>query len=138
MLLWIILIAVLALVMLYLFWGPISAAMGLGALKEFTREELSEYDGRKRKEVYLGCKGFVFDVSKSQSYRPGSNYNIFAGKDATVGLAKMSLDPTDLETSDTSRLKESEVACLDQWFKQFKEHYKYPVVGVIADSRKGA
>ena len=129
---------IVVLALLYFGWDKIVGLFGSGNQRMFTREELSEYDGRRRSEVYLGCKGYVFDVSKSQSYRPGSTYNIFAGKDATVGLAKMSLDPIDLESNDISRLKEAEIACLDQWFKQFKEHYKYPIVGIIVDSRKGA
>ena len=123
--------------LVWLFWDSLSISLGLRTLKEFTREELSEYDGRRKKEVYLGCKGYVFDVGKSQSYRPGAPYSIFAGRDATIGLAKMSLDPVDLETRDTSRLTETEVNTLEQWFKQFKEHYKYPIVGTLVNSRKG-
>ena len=31
----------------------------------------------------------IYDVSTSEAYRPGSAYSVFAGRDATVALAKM-------------------------------------------------
>ena len=125
-------------VLLYFLWPTISPILGMSKLREFSREQLREYDGESRKEIYIGCKGEVFDVTKSQSYKPGATYHVFAGRDATVGLAKMSLDPVDLESSDMTSLKESDKTCLDQWYKQFKDHYKYPVVGRIVDSSKSS
>ena len=129
-------VAIVAAIIYYFFFmqsGRIS-----GSLKEFHPNDLREYDGETRKEVYVGCKGLVFDVSKSSNYKPGGNYHIFAGKDATVALAKMSLDAKDLETNDTSNLKETELKCLDSWFNQFKNTYKYPIVGKIVNSGKNS
>ncbi len=137
--LYVLLLVVIIAAILYYLWPTINASLGTTKLRTFTRAELSEYDGEHRREIYLGCKDCVFDVTKSQSYKPGATYHVFAGKDATIGLAKMSLDPVDLESSDTSRLNNNEMKCLDQWFKQFKEHYKYPIVGkLIKDGDKSS
>lgn len=54
--------------------------------------ELSAHDGRDAaKPIYVAIKGKVFDVSpKREMYGPGAGYNIFAGKDASKGLGKLS------------------------------------------------
>lgn len=40
--------------------------------------------------IYIGLLGTVFDVSKGASfYGKGGAYHVFAGRDATVGLAKV-------------------------------------------------
>lgn len=46
----------------------------------FTKELLSQFDGIKRKELYLSILGDVYDVSKAkQNYGPGQSYHIFTG-----------------------------------------------------------
>jgi membrane-associated progesterone receptor component len=49
---------------------------------------LSQHDGSDpNKPIYLAIKGTVFDVTaKKEMYGPGGSYNIFAGKDGSVGL----------------------------------------------------
>eukprot|EP00826_Nyctotherus_ovalis_P011623 TRINITY_DN13024_c0_g1_i7.p2 TRINITY_DN13024_c0_g1~~TRINITY_DN13024_c0_g1_i7.p2 ORF type:complete len:141 (+),score=48.28 TRINITY_DN13024_c0_g1_i7:68-490(+) len=134
--LYIIIAIAIAVALLFYFFLIRSSDAKLGNLREFAPDGFRDYDGDTRSEVYIGCKGYVFDVTKSSNYKPGGHYHVFAGRDATVALAKMSLDPADLETNDTSALKENEITSLDMWFKQFKEHYKYPIVGKIMNSSK--
>ncbi|CAG8532569.1 7032_t:CDS:2 [Acaulospora colombiana] len=63
----------------------------------FTLEELSKFTGSNEKEpIYVAVKGIVFDVSENrQSYGPGGNYHIYAGKDVSKGLGLSSLNPED-------------------------------------------
>ena len=114
----------------------ISSGDKLGNLREFSPDGFRDYNGVNRKEVYIGCKGYVFDVTKSASYKPGGHYHLFAGYDVSVALGKMSFDPVDLEANDISVLREVELSSLDHWFKLFKENYKYPIVGKIVTPNK--
>ena len=77
--------------------GPSIQQPKLNELPTMSYEELSQHrDGEK---VYVGLKGVVFDVSSNEVYREGGGYHVFAGKDASVALAKMNfadelMDPT--------------------------------------------
>lgn len=96
--------------------------------KEFTLEELALYNGRDGKS-YVAVKNKVFDVSNSEAYMPGGNYAQFAGKDATLALSKMNMDPKLLNTRET--INEEEQKVLDDWEKYFEERKKYPIVGKL-------
>ena len=61
-------------------------------------------------------------------YGPGGPYALFAGKDASRALAKMSFEPSDL-TSDISGLGPFEAEALQEWEYKFKS--KYITVGTI-------
>jgi predicted heme/steroid binding protein len=100
--------------------------------KEFTLEELAQYTGASETEpVYLGIAGLVFDVSaKREMYSGESGYKIFAGKDATRGLAKSSLEVKDLEPFGvTTDLSEKEQTTLKKWQAFYRQ--RYPCVGKI-------
>ena len=81
--------------------------------RKFTREELKKHDGSSGTS-YIGCKGYVFDVSASDFYRKGGAYSIFSGHEASVALAKMSFEQSDLEATDLSKLNYDERDTLDQ------------------------
>jgi len=52
--------------------------------KEFTQEELKNYDGVKNAAVYVAVKGCVYDVTpKKGLYGPGGSYHYLAGRDAS-------------------------------------------------------
>ncbi|KAL2324517.1 hypothetical protein Fmac_023575 [Flemingia macrophylla] len=74
-------------------------------LGEITPEELKAYDGSDpEKPLLMAVKGQIYDVSQSRVfYGPGGPYALFAGKDASRALAKMSFEEKDL-TADTSGL----------------------------------
>uniref|UniRef100_J3N3V8 Cytochrome b5 heme-binding domain-containing protein n=1 Tax=Oryza brachyantha TaxID=4533 RepID=J3N3V8_ORYBR len=61
-------------------------------------------------------------------YGPGGPYALFAGKDASRALAKMSFEPQDL-TSDISGLGPFELDALQDW--EYKFMGKYVKVGTI-------
>ena len=61
-------------------------------------------------------------------YGPGGPYALFAGKDASRALAKMSFEPEDL-TSDISGLGPFELDALQDW--EYKFMSKYVKVGTV-------
>jgi membrane-associated progesterone receptor component len=61
-------------------------------------------------------------------YGPGGPYELFAGKDHSRALAKMSFDPADV-TGDLSGLEPYELETLDDWEVRFMS--KYTKVGTI-------
>lgn len=71
------------------------------------------------KSVYFFCRMF---------YGPGGPYALFAGKDASRALAKMSFEEKDL-TGDISGLGPFELEALQDW--EYKFMSKYVKVGTI-------
>jgi len=108
-------------------------ASGGDDAKTFSLDTLSKYDGQNDSPVYISLKGTVFDVSsRKDMYGPGGGYNIFAGKDASYSLAKMTLAPEDTNKFDCS-LTEDEQNTLNKWIETYRE--KYPVVGKLVDDK---
>ncbi|XP_059667059.1 membrane steroid-binding protein 2-like [Cornus florida] len=99
-------------------------------LGEITEEELKAYDGKdSKKPLLMAIKGQIYDVSQSRMfYGPGGPYALFAGKDASRALAKMSFEEKDL-TGDTSGLGPFELEALQDW--EYKFMSKYVKVGTI-------
>lgn len=114
--------------------GLLLLALVAGTGLKLTREQLKEYDG-KNGVTYLACGGLIFDVSESDTYGPKGMYGMFAGKDASVPLARMSFDKKYLEMSiEEAELSEGHLKSVESW----KEFYldKYPVVGELIESPK--
>ena len=108
---------------------PASSGNKVAENTPFTKEQLAQYRGESNgKPTYLCAKGVVFDVSSNDMYKVGSTYHLFTGHDASRSLAKMSLDPSDLNGV-VDDLTEAQLSTLDDWFKKFSE--KYPRVGVL-------
>ena len=97
---------------------------------EITADELRQYDGSDpEKPLLMAIKGQIYDVSQSRMfYGPGGPYALFAGKDASRALAKMSFEPQDL-TGDVSGLGPFELSALQDW--EYKFTSKYVKVGSI-------
>ena len=99
---------------------------------ELTPQQLSQYNGSDpSKPIYVALKGRVFDVTTGKSfYGPSGAYAMFAGKDASRALAKMSKNDEDI-TPSLDGLSEKEIGVLNDWEKKFEA--KYPVVGRVAN-----
>lgn len=103
-----------------------------------TQSELAEATGANASAaLYIAVKDpyseriVVFDVSKaSDFYGPGSPYHVFAGRNATHGLAKSSVDPSKVQ-GDLSKLSASERDTHMQWFAKYTS--KYPQVGFLVE-----
>lgn len=97
---------------------------------EVSEEELSQYDGSDpKKPLLMAIKGQIYDVTQSRMfYGPGGPYALFAGKDASRALAKMSFEPQDL-TGDITGLGPFELDALQDW--EYKFMSKYVKVGTV-------
>ncbi|KAJ7975692.1 Membrane steroid-binding protein 2 [Quillaja saponaria] len=97
---------------------------------EISEEELKAYDGADpKKPLLMAIKGQIYDVSQSRMfYGPGGPYALFAGKDASRALAKMSFEDKDL-TGDICGLGPFELEALQDW--EFKFASKYVKVGTV-------
>jgi len=102
-------------------------------LGEITADELSQYDGTDpSKPLLMAIKAQIYDVSQSRAfYGPGGPYALFAGKDASRALAKMSFEEKDL-TGDTEGLSAYEAEALTDW--EYKFMSKYVKVGTVKPS----
>lgn len=58
-------------------------SMREGRQKEFTIEELAQYDGSGGKPAYVAVNGIVYDVSFNPAWGGGSHFGLIAGKDLT-------------------------------------------------------
>ncbi|CAN0902733.1 Membrane steroid-binding protein 2 [Linum grandiflorum] len=106
---------------------PLPPPVQLGEIEE---DELKQYDGTDpKKPLLMAIKGQIYDVSQSRMfYGPGGPYALFAGKDASRALAKMSFEEKDL-TGDISGLGSFEMEALQDW--EYKFMSKYVKVGTI-------
>jgi membrane-associated progesterone receptor component len=90
-----------------------------------TLQDLGHYDGDNNRPTYFASDGWVWDVSDSEMFR--ESYALWKGKEASVALAKMSLDRKDVNRTDWDTLNDSELASLRSWTTYFRE--KYRIVG---------
>ncbi|KAK7826910.1 probable steroid-binding protein 3 [Quercus suber] len=97
---------------------------------DLTAQQLTQYNGTDAsKPLYVAVKGRIFDVTNGKSfYGPGGPYAMFAGKDASRALAKMSKNDEDV-TPSLDGLSDKEIGVLNDWEKKFEA--KYPVVGRV-------
>jgi membrane-associated progesterone receptor component len=95
---------------------------------------LKKYDGSNGEKSFIGCNGWAFDVTGAEMYTKGGPYGLFAGRDASVALAKMSFEENDLESSDVSKLNYDQKDTLEQWELRFR--MKYRIAGRISDGAK--
>ena len=104
----------------------------------FTLKQLSEYDGNQKKQVYVSINGTIFDVTpKRELYGDGGRYHMFAAKDASRPLGKMSFDEADTASSiswDCSDLTEKQISTKDDWYTYFSKRYN--IVGKVTDIPK--
>ena len=105
--------------------------------------ELARFDGRgegpassRSAPVYFALCGLVYDASSSDTFREA--YAQWAGRDATLALARMSLDPEEGRTEvwEDVELSAEELETVRSWQAYFDE--KYPVVGTLSSSSSAA
>jgi len=112
--------------------------------RNFTAAQLKQFDGTKDaktgepKPVYLSLNGIVFDVSDGRDfYGAGGPYELFAGRECGVALAKMSFDTQYLDDmAGCSTLNHGERIELENWIEKFTHHRRYPVLGRLVSDDK--
>lgn len=99
------------------------------AVRSFDAEELATHDGSDpARPILMAVRGIVFDVSSGDRfYGAGAQYNALVGRDSSRAVARMSLEPADLE-GDCDALDTAQWQFLA---KVLEETYlaKYPIVG---------
>jgi len=100
--------------------------------KTFTHEELLQYDGKEGRAILIAVRGYVIDVSEGKDYYgPGGAYSFMAGHDATLALARFSLNPQLLDQSWDGLTKEEEATLAHYWTSFIT---KYSIKGTLASS----
>ncbi|GAA5825635.1 hypothetical protein JCM5353_007515 [Sporobolomyces roseus] len=96
----------------------------------FTPLELSQFTGNQQGgKVLIAIRRKVYDVTSGKSfYGPGGPYEIFAGRDASRGLAKQSFEedmlvPVEGEIDGLEDLTKSEWENLTGWESHFQTKY---------------
>ncbi|AOT73033.1 hypothetical protein Gferi_07485 [Geosporobacter ferrireducens] len=51
--------------------------------REFTLEELAQYDGSDGRSAYVAVNGIVYDVSLEATWGGGTHFSLYAGRDLT-------------------------------------------------------
>lgn len=109
--------------------GPVDTGLPPMKKRDFTVAQLSEYDGVKNERILIAVNGKVFDVTNrgKNFYGPGGAYGIFAGHDASRGLAQFRLDKEVIkdEYDDISDLNSAELDGVKEWEMQFLEKYDF-------------
>lgn len=101
--------------------------------RDFTVEQLREYNGTNKKPIYVALCREVFDVTSSASfYGEGSAYHCFAGRESTRAMAKLSFDEVDLASLKNDDFGPFERNTLDDWYQKFKYYKCYPVTGRVS------
>lgn len=65
------------------YWNTFENTAPMHRQKEFTIEELAQYDGSGGKPAYTAVNGIVYDVSYNPAWGGGTHFGLYAGKDLT-------------------------------------------------------
>ena len=100
--------------------------------KDFTHEQLREFNGTNDKPIYIALKGEIFDVTNARDYYgEGTGYHCFAGKEASRAMAKFSFEDEDMNDN-VHDLTPFERDNLNDRIEQYKHYRNYPVVGKVS------
>lgn len=117
-----------------------NSQVDIETLPIFTRLQLATYNGIDHPLLYVGIRGYIYDVSNNEkNYGPGKGYHKLVGKDVSrlLALSKLQLKPEDSEKDEkgtentwyTGDLTDKQNATVDKWVTFFQKRYK--IVGVI-------
>jgi predicted heme/steroid binding protein len=101
--------------------------------RDYTVEQLREFDGTDGKPIYVALCREVFDVSEADGfYGVEGGYHCFAGREASRAMAKMSFEEEDLSNINTDDLGPFDRSCLEDWYDKYKHYKNYPVRGKVS------
>ncbi|KAK2172088.1 hypothetical protein NP493_994g02026 [Ridgeia piscesae] len=102
--------------------------------QNMTLEQLKAYDGKGTDgKIYVAVNGKIYDVTEKGQHLYGTDgaCAVFAGRDASRGVATMAMEVSD-KYDDLSDLTEEEREKLHEWEGKFIE--KYECIGDLVKS----
>ena len=93
-------------------------------LPQFTPQSLEKFNGVNN-PLYVALLGKVYDVTKSNDFKKEGLFQIYAGKDVTLALAKQTTNPV----IDGSTFTPIDLKRLQVWTNIFEK--RYACVGVV-------
>lgn len=100
-------------------------------------ENLNRY-GFKSSQVLLSANGEVYEATSHPTgrdfYGKGKPYNVFAGCDSTLALARVQINRSLCNTWNWDSLNSTERKTLAEWILKFRTKYKY--VGLLQEAEK--
>lgn len=107
----------------------------------FTLQDIKPYHGRDNMHILVAVKYDVFDMTIGDDfYGPEGPYKCFSGGNASVALARMSLEQADVDIGDTwdkaGVLSDEDLGILGDWYTQYEG--KYRRLGMFARNEKEA
>ncbi|AIN96744.1 hypothetical protein LPMP_150200 [Leishmania panamensis] len=100
--------------------------------RAYTVEELSQFDGKKKPQAFMGVKGIIYNVSL-EWYGPEGPYSAFAGCDSSRQLGKVIVGRDEIN-ADWTTLSPAHLQTLHEWEERLRS--KYSAVGWITDPHK--
>ena len=89
----------------------------------YSREEIKLRSGVKGvPTAWIVVKGVIYDVTGNAVYKSEGNYNLFAGNDVTIALAKMEFDKVG-SPDWRKKLSLQELCVLEEWVKWYRARY---------------
>jgi membrane-associated progesterone receptor component len=103
-------------------------------LRDYTPNQLRDFDGVSNPHILVALNGDVYDVSSApEHYGPHGPYHAFAGRNASRALAKMSFDAEVINDQRIDDLSEAELSTLSGWVNKFRVVKRYPIVGKLSN-----
>lgn len=89
----------------------------------------SNQQGYKASDILVCANGEIYDMSSHSSgrnfYGPGKTYHLFAGRDATIALGKLSLNSEELDILNYDILDDTQRKTLAEWILRFRSKYSF-------------
>eukprot|EP00294_Goniomonas_avonlea_P017054 CAMPEP_0114539312 /NCGR_PEP_ID=MMETSP0114-20121206/171_1 /TAXON_ID=31324 /ORGANISM="Goniomonas sp, Strain m" /LENGTH=140 /DNA_ID=CAMNT_0001723407 /DNA_START=48 /DNA_END=467 /DNA_ORIENTATION=- len=83
--------------------------------RDYSLEELAQYTGEDGKPILMAIQGVIYDITASAHiYGPSGAYAMFAGKECSRALAKMSYGDDDLNDN-LEGLDQGALLRLEEW-----------------------
>ncbi|CAB3228586.1 unnamed protein product [Arctia plantaginis] len=97
----------------------------------YSEQELAQFNGIEKSNLYLAVLGVVFDVTKGKKYyEKGSGYHYFVGKDGSRALVTGDFKDESQDKDHVMDLSCNELSTVLHWRNTFEK--KYDEIGILS------